>query len=370
MGGARASERPFMKSIAEIDPNFRLPHSVPAGMRFYEPFEAPFSLYGVAPNPRGVLCRLPESLLPACNEGVQQLAYHLAGACVRFSTDADQLAVIWELTETENWPHFAASGQSGMELFEETETGTRQIKNLIPEMDNGHGCLKKQSSCVSLPGGMRSYVLYLPLYNGLTQCLLGFPPGARTAEGRVPKIRKPIVFYGSSITQGGCASKAGSAYTTVLCRRLDAAGLNLGFSGSGRGEECMARYIASLPMSAFVLDYDHNAPTPEHLEKTHEPFFRIIREAQPELPVVILSKPDYDTLPPDSTIRRKIIYETYAHAVAGGDTRTVFVDGETLFGRTDRDMCTVDGVHPNDLGFLRIADGLEPVLRKCLGQAK
>lgn len=355
-----------MKSLQDIDTNFRLPESIPDGMRFYEPYDAPFSIYGVAPNKRGVLCRLPEDFLPQCSEGVQRLAYHLAGACVRFSTDADQLAVIWELTETANMPHFAASGQSGMELFEETDAGTRHVKNLIPAMDNGHGCRKKQSACFPLPGGMRHYALYLPLYNGLTQLLLGFPQNAQIAPGRTPKVEKPIVFYGSSITQGGCASKAGSAYTTILCRRLDAPQINLGFSGNGKGEENMARYIASLPMSVFVMDYDHNAPTPEHLEKTHEPFFRIIREAQPELPIVMISRPSFDMNPAENAVRREIIRKTYEHAITAGDKHVVFVDGETLYGQVDRDMCAVDGTHPNDLGFWKIAEALEPVLKNLL----
>ena len=355
-----------MKSMSDIDPNFRLPETVPDGICFYEPYDTPFSLHGIAPNKRGVLCRLPESFLPECSEGVQRLAYHLAGACVRFSTDADHLVVVWELTETANMPHFAASGQSGLELFEETDAGTRHVKNLIPAMDNGHGCRKKQSAYIPLPGGMRHYVLYLPLYNGLTQLLLGFPQGAQITSGRTPKVEKPIVFYGSSITQGGCASKAGSAYTTILCRRLDAAQVNLGFSGYGKGEEDMARYIAGLPMSLFVLDYDHNAPTPEHLEKTHEPFFRIIREAQPELPIVFISRPDYDANPKESIKRRRVIQATYERAIAAGDKHVVFVDGETLYGPTDRDMCAVDGVHPNDLGFWRMAEALEPVLKNLL----
>lgn len=355
-----------MKSIAEIDPNFKLPESVPDGIRFYEPYDAPFSLFGIAPNRRGMLCRLPEGFLPECSPGVQRLAYHLAGACVRFSTDADQLAVVWELTETANMPHFAASGQSGLELFEETDTGIYHVKNLIPAMDNGHGCRQKQSTCFPLPGGMRHYALYLPLYNGLTQLLLGFPPEAQIVPGRMPKIDKPIVFYGSSITQGGCASKAGSAYPSILCRWLDAAQINLGFSGNGKGEENMAKYIASLSMSLFVLDYDHNAPTPEHLERTHEPFFRIIRAAQPELPIIIVSRPSFDMNPVENTVRREIIQKTYEHAVAAGDTHVAFVDGETLYGSFERHMCSVDGTHPNDLGFWRIANSLKPVLQKLL----
>lgn len=355
-----------MKSIAEIDPNFRLPSTIPEGMRFFDVFDPPFSLWGVAKNRRGVLCRLPESFLGECSDGVQRLAYHLAGACVRFSTDANTLAVIWALTETANMPHFAASGQSGLDLFEETDEGTRHVKTLIPAMNEGCGCLTHQSTCFPLPGGMRHYVLYLPLYNGLTELLLGIPENAQIRPGRTPKIELPIVFYGSSITQGGCASKAGSAYTTILCRRLDAAQLNLGFSGNGRGEESMAKYIASLPMRLFVLDYDHNAPTLEHLQKTHAPFFRLIREAQPELPIVLLSKPDFDVDPDINARRRNVIRATYEQAVSEGDRHVVFVDGASLFGEKDRDMCAVDGTHPNDLGFYRMADALEPILRSLL----
>ena len=355
-----------MKSLSDIDPNFRLPETIPEGMRLYAPNDPPFSIYGVAPNRRGVLCRLPEAFLPQCSEGVQRLAYHLAGACVRFSTDSDQFAVVWELTETSNMPHFAASGQSGLDLFEETDTGTRHVKSIIPALDNGCGCHKKQSAYIPLPGGLRHYALYLPLYNGLTQLLLGFPQGARIAPGRKPKIEKPIVFYGSSITQGACASKAGSAYTTLLCRRLDAAQINLGFSGNGKGEAHMARYIAGLDMRMFVFDYDHNALSPEDLEKTHEPFFRIVRAAHPELPVVLISRPDFDGNPQDSALRREVIRKTYMHALAEGDQHVVFVDGQMLYGQTDRDMCSVDGIHPCDLGFWRMAEALEPVLRKCL----
>ena len=358
-----------MKSLSQIDPNFRLPQNVPQGLNYMEPFDAPFSVYGLAQNERGVFCRLPLSFLPQCSEGVRRLATHLAGSCVRFSTDAKEMAVLWRLTETGNMPHFAASGQSGVELFEETDEGTREIKNVIPAMDEGHGCRKEQSALIPLPGGMRSYCLYLPLYNGLERLMLGFAPEAKIAPGRTPKIAKPIVFYGSSITQGGCASKAGSAYTTILCRKLDAAQINLGFSGNGKGEEHMARYIASLEMSAFVLDYDHNAPTPEHLEKTHERFFEIIRQAQPELPIVMLTKPDFDKDPEDSELRRAIIRRTYEHAAAKGDRRVEFVDGQTLFGEEDRDMCAVDGTHPNDLGFYRMAGTLEGVLRRMLDQA-
>ena len=356
-----------MKSITEIDPNFRIPESMPQDLIFYPAEGEPFTIWGLAPNRKGVFCRLPEEFLPECNSGVQELAYHLAGACVRFATDADRIGILYTLRETGNMPHFTACGQSGMELFDESAHPQRQVKTIIPAMADGRGCRKEQATWLPLPGGrMRSYALWLPLYNGLERLLLGFPAEARLEAGRKPHVEKPVVFYGSSITQGGCASKVGSCYTNLLARRLDAPIINLGFSGSGRGEASMARYIASLPMSVFVLDYDHNAPDENHLAATHEVFYRIVREAQPDLPIVMVSKPDFDPDRPADERRRAVIRRTWENARAAGDEHAFFVDGETFFGSTDRALCTVDGAHPTDLGFLRMADTLDPLLRSLI----
>ena len=353
--------------LSEIDANFRLEGNIPDSTTFLDVRERPFRIYGLAPDAEGRFTRLPAALLPRCSEAVRQLAGCLAGACVRFSADADELCVLWELAEGANMPHFAPSGKNGMELFEETEEGSRQIAALIPALEQEGRCRLHQFSRIVLPGGMRHYALYLPLYDGLGTLLIGFPPHAEVLPGRVPHIDKPIVFYGSSVTQGACASKAGSCYSTLLARRLDAAQINLGFSGSAKGETVLAEYIASLKMSAFVYDYDYNAPSAEHLKATHERFFRIIREAQPELPVLIISRAAGKD-PADTAVRREIIRDTYLNAVRAGDCHVRFADGGTLFGTADRDLCTVDGVHPTDIGFLRMADALEPVLREMLNR--
>ena len=142
--------------------------------------------------------------------------------------------------------------------------------------------------------------------------------------------------------------------------------VNLGFSGNAKGEAEMANLIATLQMSAFVMDYDHNAPDVEHLEKTHETFFNIIRKAQPELPVIFLSKPDFDKNPDINALRREVIYNTYISALNNNDKHVYFVDGQTLFGEKDRDACTVDGCHPNDLGFMRMAEKIYPVLKHAV----
>ena len=357
-----------MKRIEDIDHHFKINADIPRDYRFFDPRQEPMQLYGLAPNDQGSYCRLPLDFLKECNDGVKVLAWHLAGACVRFSTDARGLAVIWSLKDKGNMPHFTACGQSGLELFEESDEGVVQIRNFIPAMDTGSfGCALNQSAFTPLPGGLRHYVLYFPLYNGLDELMLGFPPDARVEKGRTPRIEKPIVFYGSSITNGASATHAGNAYVSIVCRRLDASFLNLGFSGSARGEESIARYIAGLDMSLFVMDYDHNAPDAAHLEATHERFFRIVREAQPDLPIALISKPDFDIDPEGNAARRAVIRRTYEHALAAGDARVRFIDGETLFGTTERRDCLVDGTHPNDLGFRRMANAITPVLRELLG---
>ena len=247
--------------ISDIDPNFRLSDKIPTDTKFRSVWEEPFRIYGIADNEKGDFCRLPRELLPQCSAGIQRLAEYLAGACIRFTTDADSLSVVWELVTSANMSHFAPCGKNGMELFEETEQGTRHVSNLLPALEDGGACRIQQSSFVRLPGGLHSYVLYLPLYNGLKTLMLGLPPQAQLLPGRTPRTEKPVVFYGSSVTQGACASKAGSCYTTLLARRLDAAQINLGFSGNAKGEEVIARYIASLDMSLFVYDYDYNTPS-------------------------------------------------------------------------------------------------------------
>ena len=208
---------------------------------------------------------------------------------------------------------------------------------------------------------MRQFTIWLPLYGGVESLEVGIEKGAKILAPMPHKIKKPVLFYGSSITQGGCASRPANAYTTMLCRELDAEQINLGFSGNAKGEIEIARDIASLNLAAFVFDYDYNAPTPEHLEKTHEPFFLEIRKKHPNLPIIILSRCSNMT-----DRRRDIVKQTYLNAVARGDKNVSFIDGAELFGTTDKKYPTVDGCHPNDLGFYLMFQRILPTLKETL----
>jgi hypothetical protein len=139
----------------------------------------------------------------------------------------------------------------------------------------------------------------------------------------------------------------------------------LGFSGNAKGEIDMAKYIAGLKMSAFVFDYDYNASSVEELKKTHKPFYREIRAAHPDLPVLFMTIPNFD-YDPSAPLRRQVVLETFLDAKSRGE-KVWFIDGETFYGAENRDACAVDTCHPNDLGFYQMARAVKPVLKEMLG---
>lgn len=213
---------------------------------------------------------------------------------------------------------------------------------------------------------MQDVTIFLPRNEILKEVFIEVEDDADVEPPTPYKYDKPVVYYGSSITEGGHTQRLTNAYPTIISRRLDTDFINFGFSGAAKGEIEMAEHIASLEKSVLVMDYDHNSPNPEHLKATHEPFFKCIRALNPDLPVVFISRPDYDYCPEESEKRRLIIRKTYENAVAAGDGNVWFIDGRTLFGDVDRDMCVGDRIHPNDLGHYRMANVIEPVIRSIL----
>lgn len=351
--------------IEDLDKNFASESVDGVELSFLDAFTAPMELGGFPfwAHDR-VYCRLSQSSLAKQTAGVRGLSWHCSGGQVRFRTDSPALAVRVELISVAHMNHMPSSGHSGVDMYVGAGAEKHYVKTAMPVAGQNHYCALLAKG---VAGGERDVTLNFPLYNGVKRLEVGFSPQARLSAPTPFKIAKPVLFYGSSITQGGCASRPGNSYTHHLGRRLDAPIINFGFSGNARGELPMAELIAGLDLSALVLDYDHNAPNVEHLAATHQPFFRYIRERRPDLPVVLVTRPDVDLSLTDSERRRAVVRRTYDDACAAGDRHVYFVDGFTLFGHTDRDACTVDGCHPNDLGFVRMADGIEPALRKALG---
>ena len=216
---------------------------------------------------------------------------------------------------------------------------------------------------------LEDILVWLPRNEIIADVTLEFPDGAVVCNPTPYKYEKPIVYYGSSITEGGCAYNVNCGYNAIISQHLDTDYINLGFSGNAKGEIAIADFINTLDMSIFVFDYDHNAPTVEHLAATHEPFFMRIREKHPDLPVIMMTRPAI-TYGADEKKRREVVMTTYRSALDAGDKNVYFIDGEQFFVERDRHLCTADGVHPNDLGFYRMAECVEPVIKAILDNGK
>ena len=340
--------------IRKIDPNFNTVVSIDhTGYKFISATDACVRLYGVFHDGEQYR-RIPKDVAEGANPGVVSLATNTAGGRVRFVTDSRRIAIVAKMPNITRMAHMAYSGIHGFDLY----SGASHVRTFLPRTDIVGGY---ESEHAFASAEERLLTLNMPLYNDLSELYIGIDEDASISPAPDYTYESPVVFYGSSITQGGCASRPGTSYEAMLSRELDCNYINLGFSGSGKGELPVAKYIASLDMSAFVLDYDHNAPTPEHLRKTHMPFFMAIREAQPELPIIMLSRPKC-ILGDAEVERREIIHDNYLARVAAGDKNVYFIDGTTLMVPDG----TVDLTHPTDLGFRAMADGILPVLKKAL----
>ena len=343
--------------IEEIDKNFIVTAPDAAQTVFFDVSRPPFTVHGLLRDAAGYY-RIPQALAAATNNGVKFLNLNTAGGRVRFRTDANRIVLRAELRAVTRMPHFAFTGSAGFDLYaDDVYRGT-----FVPPDDMTDG----YTSEIDLEeGGVREITIHFPLYSGVKRLEIGLPPGCMLGKAAPYRITAPVVYYGSSITQGGCASRPGNAYQNILSRLLSCDHLNLGFSGSARGEPCMAAYIAGCRMSAFVLDYDHNAPDPAYLEATHAAFFRSVREQQPTLPIILLSRPQPNPNQ-DDLLRRDIVKRTWETAVQTGDRHVYFIDGTTMLQLFGGDSGTVDNCHPNDLGFYCMAKALEPVLKAVL----
>ena len=211
---------------------------------------------------------------------------------------------------------------------------------------------------------MRDITIHFPLYSNVDELYIGLADSALIKEPVPYRIEKPIVYYGSSISQGGCASRPGTSYQGFVSHEIDADYVNLGFSGNARAEKEISDYIKSLSMSVFVYDYDHNAPSTEHLQNTHERMFLEIRDKHPTLPVVMMSRPKL-YLSKEELARLEIIKATYENALTRGDKNVYFIDGRDLMAWAGNEG-TVDTCHPTDLGFFSLAKALIPVLKGIL----
>lgn len=352
-----------MKSLAEIDSNFKVETKITKpDLVFVDPRNEPIEIDGVFYE-NGSFRRMPEAVAKSVSEGVYTLHTASSGGRIRFKTDSQYVVINTKMSLVYGASHFAYTGISGCDVYIRDEDGTQTYFNtFIPHFDPNKG----YEASVTFPSReMRELVINMPQYGSLQEIYIGLSNTAVLEAPTPYKHEKPIVYYGSSITQGGCASRPGNSYQNMISRRLDTDYINLGFSGNAKAEDEIADYVSKLDMSVFVYDYDYNAPSSEHLAETHERMFKKVRAAHPHLPVIIASRPKFTFWTEEEIKRVEIIKRTYENALARGDKNVYFLSGKELMLYAGNDGL-VDNCHPNDLGFYSMAKVIGDLLENIL----
>ena len=311
--------------------------------------------------------RLPAKAEGRVPDSVWNLSKKTAGLFLHFITDANTIKAKWGLTNEKlsAWEN-DANGVSGLDLYVKMEDKSwhwlavgkpLKIENV-------------QTLVEGMSEGRREYLLYLPLFNGIKYLEIGVPKG-NILEKATPFMGKPIVFYGTSITQGEFASRPGMCTTAILSRRLNREIINLGFDGSGKMEPEIAELLAELDPAVYFIDCIPNL-LPDEIAVRVDPFVRILRKSHPDTPIVLSEGTTYNDafLVKSRQLRnvesRRALRKAYENLLNDGIKNLYYQIGEGQLGSDGE--ATVDGTHPTDLGFMRQANVYEFTLESILKQ--
>lgn len=312
--------------------------------------------------------RLPANVTTNVNGGVRSMKHHTSGMMFRFTTDSSRLLFKWvPYTGGLAMDHMPSTGASGIDVYRF-------------DAEKGKWLYVKTGRIKSATGGALDLswtpgtpcLVNLPLYNGLKSFSLGVAPDASvTALGpRKSGVDKPVVFYGTSITHGGCCSRPGLSFVNIIGRDLDVPVVNLGFSGSGVMEFEMSEHLARIDASCYVLDCLWNMGALEsggrpgrNVEENYEPFIRNLRAKRPDVPIVMAEQCDVYCGGPNP--KDRYIKALYDKLVAEGWKNLVYLPKDGMY--TCDLEGTVDGCHPNDWGMMSLARAFGGAVRKALG---
>lgn len=361
------SENEF--SYVEVDKNLIVTASIrDVDLHMYDVRRAPFELYGMyRPEDEEWFVRMPEEAAASVSEGVLRLSKEPTGGRIRFSTNSPCVAIRAEMCAVGYGSHYPLMEAGAFDLYVDTPEGSHFERPFTPPygMKEGYEQIIKFRTAEE-----RFLTINFPVHARVKNVWVGVAPGSTLGKGLPYSNQKPVVFYGSSITHGTGTTRPGLTYSNRLSRRFNLNIYNLGFSGQCKGEPAMAEYLAGLDMAALVLDYDHNAPTPEYLEETHKALFDRIRQSHPALPVIMLTRPNVYPESVTAKRARDVIYKTYADAKAAGDENVYFVDGSEYMKPFGYDDGILDGVHPNDLGYHAMVEAICPHMAQIVAKSK
>lgn len=305
--------------------------------------------------------RLPRNVTANVNAGVRAMKHDTAGMQARFSTDSKKLQIKWVPFQGKlAMNHMPATGVSGVDVYVR-KPGKKWRYAKTGRISDAKG----SSVTVELWGGFNEVIINFPLYNGLKSLKVGIDEKATISPlpPRASGVNKPVVFYGTSITHGGCASRPGLAFVNILGRDLDVPIVNLGFSGSGKMEYEMSEHVSAIDASCYVLDclWNMRMKDKDGLPE-YEPFIRNLRAKRPGVPIIMAGHCDVFCRPVNP--KEKFTKKLYDKLIAEGWTDLYFLPSDGMLG-DDREG-TVDGVHPNDIGMVRMAEAYGKAVKEAL----
>jgi hypothetical protein len=312
--------------------------------------------------------RLPISYKEKVRDPVWDLSKASAGITVRFHSNSTSINLKWTVLNDLDMSHMAATGIKGIDLYTKYNNKWRYVttagalvglkayqnKSILADSINEYELIKNMTP------EFREYKLFLPLYDGVTKLEVGIDSAA-SIEKATPSTEKPIVFYGTSITQGGCASRPGMAHTNIISRKLDVDCINYGFSGNGRMETPIVELISEIDARFYVIECLQNMDS-EQVKKRVMPLVEIIRNKNSDTPIIFVENMMYKTAFLDKTIEAELINENLAlknefENILKNGFQNIYYIKDMKIDDLDNEG-TVDGVHLTDLGFLRYADYL------------
>ena len=312
----------------------------------------------------GYFTRLPADLQGVVRKAVWDLGQNSAGLAVRFRTNSKCIGAAWKPLNNFGMSHMTPTGVRGLDLYSLTDGQWLFVGAGQPNGKNSRNVFIRKMN-----GDMREYIMYLPLYDGVIDLAIGIDSTAVIEKPQVvdlvPSARNlPIVFYGTSVTQGGCATRPGMAYPSIIGRELHRETINLGFSGNGRMDKCLGEKIAGIPASMFVIDCLANC-TSQIVKDSTEHFIRAIVEANPDVPVLMVSNYCYpyqylDAQFHKDTQEENAIWKEFARKFRKEGYNVRYIDAYAKGNMKKSPIGpdhegTVDGVHMTDLGFQRFA---------------
>jgi len=312
--------------------------------------------------------RLPDSLRNISRKPLWELGQNSAGLAIRFSSNSTTIGAKWEVLLNRSMNHMTDTGIKGLDLY-----CLQNGKWVFVNSGRPSGKVNTATIITDMKPEKREYMLYLPLYDGVTSLSIGVDSLSEISQPSVdwPIRQKPLVFYGTSILQGGCASRPGMAHTNILSRWLNREAINLGFSGNGQLDLEIADVIANVDASMYILDFVPNA-TVEQMKERADKFYTIIRSRHPNTPILFVEDPIFSHSRFDQRMAKEVkdknetINAFFQTLKRRGEKNIYFLSSKNMVGNDGEAM--VDGIHFTDLGFMRYSELLYPVIRKYINK--